>query len=38
MNFYWNEKIKPVLLDLEKDAASNNFYFGYITIIDFAIY
>jgi uncharacterized membrane protein YfhO len=28
----------PVLMDLENTAVPNNFFFGYITIIDFVIY
>ena len=28
----------PVLMDLENTAVPNNFFFGYVTIIDFVIY
>lgn len=36
--FYWEEKIQPRLLELEKNCRENDWYFGYLTIADFSFY
>ena len=34
----WKNKIRPVLLKLDQEAKPDNFFLGYISILDFIIH
>jgi hypothetical protein len=36
--FYWEEKILPKLLEIERNCKQDDWYFGYITVADFSFY
>lgn len=36
--FYWEEKIQPKLVELERNCKEDSWYFGYITVADFCFY
>ena len=38
MKHYWTTKIGPILMGYEKEAKENNWYLGYISLLDFVMY
>lgn len=38
MKYYWTHKIEPIIQNYEIEAKPNDWYFGYITLMDIVVY